>query len=128
MRFLIGSMALVVIAACGTEGTDTVAKPPDTSPTPSAVAFADVKPILDSKCVGCHGETEPKDGVRLNSYANVMAGGEKGPIVVAGKPEESEIVEVIGASHKPRMPFKMDPLSDAEIKKITDWVAQGAKE
>ena len=128
MRFLIGSIALVVIAACGSEDNDTVAKPPDTSPTPTTVAFSDVKPIFDTKCVGCHGETEPKEGIRLNSYANVMAGGEKGPIVVAGKPEESEIVHVIDGSEEPRMPFKMDPLTTEEIKKISDWVAQGAKE
>ena len=128
MRFVLGALALVVIAACGTED-NTVVAPATTPPaTDSAVTFANVEPILDARCVGCHGDKEPKKGVNLTTYATVMAGGEEGPIVIAGKPEQSELVEVLQADHKPRMPFKQDPLTDEEIAKITDWVAQGAKE
>lgn len=128
MRFVLGAMALVVIAACGTED-NTVVAPATTPPaTDNAVTFADIEPILDARCILCHGDTEPKDGVNLTTYATVMAGGKEGPIVVAGSAEESEIVEVIQAGHEPRMPFKQEPLSDEEIAKITEWVAQGAKE
>jgi hypothetical protein len=35
---------------------------------------------------------------------------------------------VITPGHEPMMPFKQDPLTDAEVAKIKDWVAQGAKE
>jgi mono/diheme cytochrome c family protein len=128
MRFVLGALALVVIAACGTE-ENTVVAPEKTSPMETGMlAFADIEPILDARCVGCHGIEEPKDGVNLTDYASVMVGGEHGPIVVAGKPDESELVEVISAGHEPRMPFKQDPLTDEEIAKISDWVAQGAKE
>ena len=81
-----------------------------------------------TSCVMCHGETEPKEGVQLTDYASVMKGGEHGPIVVAGNPDESELVEVITPGHEPMMPFKQDPLTEEEIAKIKDWVAQGAKE
>lgn len=129
MRFVIGSIALLVIVACGTEDNNAPAETTEKLDSAgSAVTFADVQPIFQANCVGCHGDTDPKDGVRLNSYANVMAGGEHGPIVVAGKPEESELVEVIDGSHEPRMPFKMDPLSDEDIAKIADWIRAGAKE
>jgi len=128
MRFVLGALALVVIAACGSED-NTVVAPAKTSPMETGMlAFADIEPILDARCVGCHGDTEPKKGVNLTTYETVMAGGEEGPIVVAGKPEESELVEVIAAGHEPRMPFKQDPLTDEEIAKISDWVAQGAKD
>lgn len=128
MRFVLGALALVLIAACGSEDTTEVAPAKITPVEEGIVAFAEIKPILDARCIGCHGTQEPKDGVNLTSYTSVMKGGEKGPIVVAGKPEESELVEIIDGSHEPRMPFKQDPLTDEEIAKISDWVAQGAKE
>ena len=128
MRFVLGALALVAIAACGTED-NTVVAPATTPPAAdNAVTFADIEPILDARCVLCHGEKEPKDGVNLTTYATVMAGGKEGPIVVAGNAEESEIVEVIQAGHEPRMPFKQEPLADEEIARITAWVEQGAKE
>jgi mono/diheme cytochrome c family protein len=127
MRFFLGAIALVAIAACGSED-NTVVAPATTPVEDTALTFADIEPILDARCVMCHGETEPKSGVQLTDYASVMKGGEKGLIVVAGKPDESELVEVITPGHEPMMPFKQDPLTDDEIAKISEWVADGAKE
>jgi uncharacterized membrane protein len=127
MRFALPVVALVVIAACGTQE----ANEPDVqvvAPPVTTLTYADVKPIFDARCVMCHGEKEPKEGISLNTYANVMKGGEKGPILVAGKASESALVHVIDGTEEPRMPFKQDPLSADEIKKIADWIDQGAKE
>ena len=76
----------------------------------------------------CHGENG-KEGVDLRSYASVMKGGEDGPIVKAGDPAGSKIVEVIKAvDTSKRMPKNQPALEEAQIKMIEDWIAAGAKE
>src|SRR5262249_13659795 len=44
-----------------------------------------------------------------------------------GKPDESNLVEMIGPEGQPRMPYKQDPLPPAKIAIIERWVAEGAK-
>ena len=54
-----------------------------------------VRPLLAEKCYSCHGDKKQKGGLRLDSLEAILKGGESGPAVVAGKPEESLIVEAI---------------------------------
>lgn len=98
---------------------------PDAAPT--MVAFADVKTILDAKCIGCHGEGG-KGGIDLRSYESLMKGGGEGTIVKAGDAEHSELVEVLKTDDpKKRMPLNQPALSADEIAKIENWVKDGAK-
>src|SRR5687768_13074918 len=55
---------------------------------PKAVEFFEkqVKPILDTHCVKCHGGEKTKGGLKLTSRADLMHGGETGPAVVLGAP------------------------------------------
>src|SRR4051812_28627691 len=48
-----------------------------------------VKPLLDSRCVSCHGPEKQKGKLRLDSRAAAIKGGEVGPSVVPGKPADS---------------------------------------
>ena len=43
----------------------------------------DVRPILRAKCAMCHNEAEPSGGLRLDAVAQVMKGGDSGPVLVA---------------------------------------------
>ena len=54
-----------------------------------------VRPLLAEKCYSCHGHKKQKGGLRLDSLDAILKGGESGPALVAGKPEESLIVEAI---------------------------------
>ena len=126
MRFLIPSLALIAIAACGTtEDNAPLVDPPMPEAT---LTYNDVKPIFDAKCVGCHGENDPKEGLALHDYASIMKGGEHGAAVVPGDPKASKLVQFIDGTKTPRMPFKQDPLSQEEIDKISSWIAQNATE
>lgn len=108
--------------------TDSPTGQPSANAPTEASGFAAVKTILDSKCLMCHGE-EGKEGIDLRTYASVMKGGEHGPIVVAGKPEDSDIVKALrGADGKKQMPMNMPPLDEADIAKIEAWIKEGAKE
>lgn len=100
-----------------------------TAETPNRLPanFAQVKTIFEAKCIGCHGD-KGKDGVDLRTYESIMKGGESGPNLVAGKPQESLLVHVLRASHgKQLMPFKQEPLPDDQIKIVEDWIRDGAK-
>ena len=71
-----------------------------------------VAPILESRCVHCHGELAPKGGLSLTTVARLLKGGESGPAVVPGKPDESLLLEMISGD-TPEMPQKEKPLSKA---------------
>ncbi len=102
-----------------------IAKPASSS---ALVSFKDdVQPIFNARCVTCHGDVGPEDGLSLTSYENVMAGSNTGPVVIPGQPENSELVKRIKGISQPRMPFGQTPLTDQQIQLIESWVAQGAQ-
>lgn len=100
---------------------------------PTEPTFANVQEIFTSSCggSGCH-IGERTNGVRLDSYANVT-GSEGtqygGPIVVAGEPDNSPIVDKIEANPEngARMPLNGSPLTDEQINLVRDWIAEGAQ-
>ena len=65
--------------------------------------------------------------MRIDTFAGIVQGGDSGPLVVPGKPGESPLVQRITAEGDERMPKNARPLAADEIKKITEWVASGAK-
>jgi hypothetical protein len=90
---------------------------------------ADVKPILDGRCLGCHSGSAPPAGLRLDSHANVLAGGITGTEVVACQPTASLIYLKVSSDTPPvgvRMPQGGPYLSAAQIQTIHDWIAGGA--
>lgn len=86
----------------------------------------DVAPILVARCIGCHGANNPRANLRLNTFAGILAGC-GGQLVVPGRPQSSMLIAKITAEGDERMPRNGDPLSADEIRKITAWIAGGAK-
>jgi mono/diheme cytochrome c family protein len=95
----------------------------------SAVDFArDIKPILDTSCVSCHGPEKQKGGLRLDVKAAALKGGTSGVTIVPGKGKDSPLVHrVLGLGEDDRMPLKKDPLSERQVRLITAWIDQGAQ-
>jgi mono/diheme cytochrome c family protein len=100
---------------------------PADEPTAADLEFFEksVRPVLHARCVECHGPKVQKGGLRLDTRAGALAGGESGPAVEPGKPDESLLVAAIGHDDAPRMPPK-SKLPAAEIAALTAWVARGA--
>jgi hypothetical protein len=99
-------------------------------PTKEQIAFFEMKvrPLLVEKCFGCHSEAQKKSkgGLLLDSRSALLAGGDSGPAIVPGKPEESRIIEAIRyANEDLRMPPK-GKLPNADIDTLTKWVRLGA--
>ncbi|MEO8369637.1 MAG: PSD1 and planctomycete cytochrome C domain-containing protein [Candidatus Solibacter sp.] len=86
---------------------------------------AKVRPVLAANCYGCHTDTQ-MGGLRLDSAEGLRKGGKSGAPVVAGKPDDSLLIQAIRQTH-PRL--KMPPggkLKPAEIEAIAEWVKAGA--
>ena len=84
----------------------------------------DVRPILKTHCFQCHGEEDKREGgLDSRLVRQLLAGGESGPAIVAGKPNESLLWSRIESEEMP----PKGKLSKAEKKVLHDWIDQGAK-
>ena len=100
------------------------------APRKGPVSFInDVAPILKENCYACHDAKKRKGKLDLTTFETFRKGGEHEDPVVAGKPDESLLVEVLKATDASRMPPKEsgEPLSKERIALIEQWVAEGAK-
>lgn len=107
--------------------TDTASPPTDT-PVPvddaSLVSFSqDVLPILQNRCVKCHGGEKTEEGLVLSAYADVIAGSWNGPVIEPGNAAESFLIEQIVSGEMPKRAPRLLP---AQIRTITEWVDAGA--
>ncbi|MEM7392596.1 MAG: c-type cytochrome domain-containing protein, partial [Verrucomicrobiota bacterium] len=99
--------------------------------SPEDKAFFDkhIEPLLDRHCIGCHGTQKQKGGLRLDTKALAFAGGDNGPVLVPGKPDESELYvrmtlpmdddDVMPPSEKAR-------IDKANIAFVRQWIERGA--
>jgi hypothetical protein len=77
-----------------------------------------LQPLFTQQCGACHGPN-PSKGLRLTDYNSLIAGSESGPVVVAGAPGESKMMEVLEAGHFAR-------LTDHQMELLRQWIADGA--
>ena len=96
------------------------------------VIWPDVQPILRRSCIECHSDNSkyasPPEGLRLDSLENVLDGGER-LAVMPGQVRASELWRRVTGHASPRMPYDGPPwLSEEEIRLISDWIAQGARD
>lgn len=87
-----------------------------------------IRPLLVTHCYECHSADAKtvEGGLRLDSRAGWQTGGDSGPAIVPGKPEESLLVKAIHYdANVSQMPPK-GKLSDADIRTLTEWIAKGA--
>ena len=87
-----------------------------------------IQPIFAAKCAGCHGEEKQSAKLRLDAADQITAFEKKDKLLVAGKPDESELYKrlTLPADDKKRMPKEGDPLPEAELALIKTWIEQGA--
>ena len=88
-----------------------------------------VKPILDEYCVSCHGPAKAKGGLKLDSFEALMKGSKTGPVVIAGKPGESELVKrlLLAPESEDHMPPAGKPQPGADdIAVFNWWIENGA--
>ncbi|MHC5540437.1 c-type cytochrome domain-containing protein, partial [Singulisphaera rosea] len=85
-----------------------------------------VRPILAGHCYACHSaDTKPAGGLRVDDRNGMIGGGNKGPAVVPGKPEESLLLTRVTQEGKRRMPLEGEYLSAQEVADLTTWIKEG---
>ena len=97
---------------------------------PKPVNFREqVAPILVRSCLGCHNDKKAENGLNMTTVSLLKKGGKSSgaAILVAGEPDESELILSVRPDAEPRMPMKLPPLTDAAIQTLETWVLQGAK-
>jgi predicted small lipoprotein YifL len=90
----------------------------------SSVSFEnDVRPILDAKCIRCHGVQSTREGLDMLNYTNLMKGSRNGSVVTPGNAEESLLVELVAQGE---MPSRGEKVTPDELQLIIEWINQGA--
>ncbi len=99
-------------------------------PDAAAVAYFEkqVRPLLIEHCHGCHSTKSKKTrgGLALDSREAILTGGESGPAIVPGKPEQSLL---IAAVHATKAELQMPPkgkLGAKQVETLEKWVRDGA--
>ena len=93
------------------------------------VSFAaDVAPLLVDNCNGCHLDAmQVRGGLRLDTFAQLLQGGDSGVIITPGKSSESLLIQKLKGMVGQRMPSGGRPaLSDESIQLISTWIDEGA--
>jgi formate dehydrogenase gamma subunit len=106
--------------------TPTPSPIPLPTPTPQPVTSltwqGGISQMVDAKCVACHNSNSKLGGLVLSDYQTALLGGNSGPAVVPGNPDNSNILIVQSAGGHPGQ------LSDEEISQVREWIEIGAPE
>ncbi|MBI3414258.1 MAG: DUF1553 domain-containing protein [Verrucomicrobia bacterium] len=88
-----------------------------------------IRPLLADNCYQCHSaESEKlKGSLLLDTREGVLKGGDTGPAIVPGEPEQSLLIKAVRYADKDlQMPPKNKKLFDRQIADLTQWVKSGA--
>ncbi len=125
--FIASLSACVILVAAAFASADE--KPAGTLPDVSF--YKDIRPILQANCQGCHQPAKAKSAGEyvMTSYDLLVKAGESEEApVVAGKPDDSYLVQLITPEDgKAEMPRGKKPLHKVEVDLIRKWITQGAK-
>ncbi|GAA4453103.1 hypothetical protein GCM10023189_17670 [Nibrella saemangeumensis] len=88
----------------------------------------EVRTILAHSCYNCHSASKMKGELRLDKKEFILKGGEDGPVIEPGDPDDSELIRRIKlpTGHKEAMPTKGKRLTPKEIALLEFWIKQGA--
>jgi len=124
----VGALARATVVAAAVLGMAVGARGDDAELARVDFFEAKVRPILVERCYSCHsaGAKSVKGGLVLDSAEGLEKGGDLGPVVEPGEPDESLLIEAIGYEDPGvQMPPK-GKLPDEEIAVLREWVASGA--
>lgn len=87
-----------------------------------------IRPVLTKHCFECHAKTakELKAGLRLDTASGIREGGDSGPAVVPGEPDESLLIKAVRYTDQDMQMPPTGKLPDEAIKDLEEWVKQGA--
>jgi Protein of unknown function (DUF1549)/Protein of unknown function (DUF1553)/Planctomycete cytochrome C len=98
--------------------------------TPEQEQFfeAKIRPVLVAQCGKCHASTAEKlrGGLRLDSRDGLRLGGDSGPAIVPGRPDESLLLRAIRYRDEDLQMPPRGKLPDAIVADFEAWIRMGA--
>ena len=88
---------------------------------------AKIQPVLEAKCYNCHSSAAPqlRGGLRVDMKHGLLTGGESGPAIVPGEPDESPLyLAMIGDSYSQMPPQEQMP--ESVLNDFKRWIEAGA--
>src|SRR5262249_28335505 len=117
--------AILLLAALPTLLAQGEEKPqPKTADKPFARS-SEVRRILETHCVSCHGGKTTRAGLDLTARDRLLRGGRSGKAVVPGKSQKSRLYKRITHAETPGMPYKRERLSKSQIALLAAWMDAG---
>lgn len=90
-----------------------------------AAGVGDAMRLIKANCSSCHNPEKKKGGLAVTSREALLEGGESGPALVSGSPDQSALLTALAPGADPHMPPKKQ-LSPDQIAALTEWVRNGA--
>jgi mono/diheme cytochrome c family protein len=84
-----------------------------------------VRPVLNARCIKCHGAQKQESGLRLDSGSTANKGGDRGPAIVPGDPDHSLLIQAARRTGELKMP-PGETLRPDEVAGLVEWIRQGA--
>jgi hypothetical protein len=100
-----------------------------TDPTQRPVFKDLIQPILERRCIACHGPEKHKADLSMESYEALLKGGKDGPVLIAGKAFDSSMIHrlFLPLNDDDHMPPDGKPQPTlAEIAALEWWIDNGA--
>jgi hypothetical protein len=85
-----------------------------------------IRPLLETKCIECHGEALQEGKLRLDSRQGWQKGGTSGSPIKPGHPESSLLIKAVRHADKDLHMPPDNPLPAKDIALLVEWVRQGA--
>jgi hypothetical protein len=87
-----------------------------------------IKPILAARCYACHSALRKKSGLRVDTAAELISGGDAGPAVVSGNSADSHLISMLTGESGSRMPPENEgaALTAEQIAVFKQWIDEGA--
>src|SRR4051812_40874054 len=67
------------------------------------VPYKQVRPLFVKHCLSCHDAKQAEGKLVMETYALLMKGGEDGPAIIPGKPDQSPLIQQVEHTEKPFM-------------------------
>jgi nitrate/TMAO reductase-like tetraheme cytochrome c subunit len=97
---------------------------PEAEPEAKPLTFADtIGPLLEMRCGNCHGATGSLQGLDLTSYQAILQGGQSGPAISPGNPDQSLLITKQSGEEN-----HFGQLSPDELELVRQWIEVEAPE
>jgi hypothetical protein len=83
-----------------------------------------VRPLLIKHCYECHSEAKTQGGLGLDDRDSMTRGGDSGPAIVPGHPDDSPLIRAV--RHEDLKMPPSGPLPEADIQRLVEWIRMGA--